>query len=299
MSVFALTLVLISALLHATWNLFAKRAKGGTAFVWLFSALACLIYLPMLVYFLWASKLQINAAAALLLAGTCLLHLAYYLLLDRGYRAGDMSLVYPLARGTGPLLALIGAVLLLGERPHVIAVVGAALVAAGIFVLTGSPLAAWKSDARGALIFGLLTGLTIAAYTLWDKQVVSSLSSALSGEAQVISLITPAIVLIWFSGFTQTLILAPYALSHRDEVRAAWKNSRREASGIALLDSLSYILFLVALVLAPVSYAAPARQMSILLGTVMGTRLLSEGDATRRLAGAGVMLVGLLTLALS
>src|SRR5262245_8249731 len=133
MSLFALTLVLISAFLHATWNLFAKRAKGGTAFVWLFSALASLFYLPLLVYFLRESQLQISGSVALLLAGTGLLHLAYYLLLDRGYRAGDMSLVYPLARGTGPLLALVGAVLLLGERPHVVAVVGAALVAVGIF----------------------------------------------------------------------------------------------------------------------------------------------------------------------
>jgi len=299
MSLFALMLVLVSALLHATWNLFAKRAKGGTAFVWLFSALATLLYFPLTLYFFRVSGLQVGVSVALLIAGTCLLHLAYYLLLDRGYRAGDMSLVYPVARGTGPALAFVGAVLLLGERPHLLAAFGAGLVVVGIFVLTGSPLVAWRSDSRKALIYGLLTGLMIAAYTLWDKKALDSLSQSLSGQERAFALITPALALIWFSTLTQTVTLMPYALRHRDEVRAAWKNYRREASGVAVMDSLSYLLFLVALILSNVSYAAPTRQISILLGTIMGARLLAEGNAARRLAGAGVMVVGLVTLALS
>ena len=112
----AFGLVLTSAALHAVWNFLAKRASGDTTFVWLFSALATVIYLPLAIIILFIQQPRIGLPEATALGVTCLLHIDYYMLLNRGYRAGDLSLVYPIARGAGPMLSVLGAVLLLGER---------------------------------------------------------------------------------------------------------------------------------------------------------------------------------------
>jgi len=285
MSNLAFGLVMASAFTHAIWNWLAKRAGGGTAFMWLFSTLSSLIYFPLVVILLLRDHPIIGSDQIIFLIGTCVLHLAYYTLLTRGYQVGDLSLVYPLSRGTGPMISTIGAIFLLGERPTIVAVIGAVMVTVGVFILTGNPFALAKRQNLPAVIYGLLTGLTIAAYTLWDKQAVSAV-------------MIPPLILTWVSGLSRVLMLMPFAYRHRDEVYTAWKNHRREAFGIGILDALSYILFLIALVFSPVSYMGPARQVSILFGALLGTQLLAEGDARRRLIAVAVMMVGLISLAL-
>ncbi len=285
MSNLAFGLVMASAFTHAIWNWLAKRAGGGTAFVWLFSTLSTLFYLPLAIFILVRDQPIIGTDQVIFLVGTCVLHLAYYTLLSRGYRVGDLSLVYPLSRGTGPMLSTIGAIFLLGERPTVVAVIGAILVTIGVFVLTGNPFTIAKRQNLPAVIYGLLTGLTIAAYTLWDKQAVSTI-------------LIPPLILTWVSGASRAIMLMPFAYQHWDEVRAGWQKHRREAIGIGILDALSYMLFLIALVFSPVSYMGPARQVSILFGALLGTQLLAEGDSRRRLIAVGVMMLGLVSLAL-
>jgi uncharacterized membrane protein len=285
MTPLALGLVLSSAVTHAIWNLLAKRAGGGTAFVWLFGALSTMIYLPLTIALVVMNQPLIGAEQIIFLGGTALLHLAYYTLLDRGYRAGDLSLVYPLSRGTGPVLATIGAIWLLGERPSVVALGGTALVTLGVFVLMGNPFVIRRNGDYAAVVYGLLTGLTIAAYTIWDKQAVGLL-------------LIPPLILTWVSTASRTVMLAPYAFRHWGDVRTAWRLHRYEALGVGILDALSYILFLVALAFSPVSYLGPARQMSILLGALLGTQVLAEGDTRRRLIAVCVMTVGLVLLAL-
>lgn len=285
MSVLALILVLGSALLHATWNWLAKRATGGLLFVWVFSALSTLIYLPVIVLTILALRPHIGTVEIALLLGSSTLHIGYFFLLNRGYQVGDLSLVYPLSRGTGPVLAALGAVALFGERPSSLAFVGIALVTSGVFILTGDVRALRRNGALRAVVYGLLTGLVIAMYTLWDKLIVSGL-------------LLPPLLLIWVSSLTRTITLAPYALRHRSTIISLWRRYRKEALGIAVLDTLSYILFLVALTFSPVSYLSPARQISILLGAFLGVKMLAESDARRRFIAAGVMLLGLVALAL-
>ena len=106
------------------------------------------------------------------------------------------------------------------------------------------------------------------------------------------------LLLIWGSGVIRALLLTPGALARWAEVRQTWRHARREAFGVALLSPLAYILVLVALTFTPVSYVAPAREISILIGTVMGARLLAEGEPRRRLAAAAGMVLGVLLLAL-
>jgi drug/metabolite transporter (DMT)-like permease len=283
-----LALVLTAAVLHAAWNLLAKRAQAAdtVAFVWLTTAASAAIYLPLAAVWLTFVPLHqpLGAIDLAFIAGTAVIHAAYFLLLQRGYRVGDLSLVYPLARGTGPLLASIAAVLFLGERPGVLGGIGIVAVVAGIFVAAGTPL--HVARARVSLGYGLATGATIAAYTLWDKHAVSALA------------IAPVLYEIGHF-LVQTVLTAP--LVARGERRAAlgpvWRTYRAEILGVALLSPLGYILVLFALVVAPVSLVAPAREVSIVFGALLGARLFNEGDARRRIAGSLLILAGITALA--
>ena len=285
MTGWALTLILAAAFIHAGWNFLAKCASGHATFTWLFAVLSALFYAPVAgaVIFLWGAP--IGWVEIGFMAGSAALHTAYFVLLNQGYRTGDLSLVYPLARGTGPLLSTVAAIVFLGERPTVVALLGALLVIAGVAVLTSNPKQLRRAGARVAVQYALVTGAFIAAYTLWDKQAVSRFA------------LSP-ILLDWGANAGRALLLTPFALRHWNETRLEWQTHRREAAGVALLAPLSYILVLTALAFTPVSYVAPAREISILIGTAMGARLLSEGDAGRRLLGAGAMVVGVIGLAL-
>jgi uncharacterized membrane protein len=286
MSVFALMLVLAAATFHASWNLLAKRVgDGGAVFVWLFGFLAMLIYAPLAVVVVFLEGPHFGAEALVFMFGSGVLHLGYFVLLQRGYAVGDLSLVYPLARGTGPLLATAAAILVLGERPGVVALLGIGLITIGVFLLTTEPGSARKTGWGRAVIYGLLTGAFIAAYTIWDKHAVSAL------------LIAP-LLQSWVTTLVTTGLLTPLAVLRRGKVLAMWRAHKAEALGVAVLSPLSYILVLTALVFTPVSYVAPAREISILIGAAMGARLLAEGDARRRLAAAGVMVLGIVALAL-
>src|SRR5690242_12876746 len=137
MTTIALLLVLSAALVHATWNFLLKRSGGGTVFVWWFAAISALLYAPLAILIIWHTDVKFGAMHYALMAASAALHVAYFMLLDRGYRSGDLSLVYPIARGSGPLITVLCAVLLLQERPSMLAVTGALLIGAGAVMLTG------------------------------------------------------------------------------------------------------------------------------------------------------------------
>lgn len=285
MTLLSVVLILVSAFFHALWNLLAKRAHGGAAFTWLFSALTIPLWAPIVIVYVLLWKPQLAWPGVLFILGSAALHVSYFLTLQRGYRAGDLSVVYPLARGTGPLLTLIGAVLLLGERPTPLAVIGALLIIAGVFFIAGGEQMLRSRQIGAGVGYGLLTGLLIAGYTLWDKTAVSTL------------LVAP-LLLEYGSSIGRTLILTPTAWRRRREVSYEWRTHRWEAIGIAILSSLAYILVLTALITAPVSYVAPLREVSILFGAVLGAWLLKEGHTRRRSLAAGMMVIGIVLLTL-
>jgi len=280
----ALTLILAAAVTHATWNFLNKHAGGHATFTWLVAVLSALLYAPAAITIIEVWRRQIDFITVGIVAGSAALHTAYFLLLNQGYRVGDLSLVYPLARGTGPLLSSVAAISFLGERPSVIALVGALLIVGGAVILTTNLDRLRQSGAQEALLYALITGLFIAAYTLWDKQAVSHFG------------VVP-LVLDWGANVGRALFLTPIALKYSDQAVAEWLEHKYEAIGCAVLIPLAYILVLTAMQFTPVSYVAPAREISILIGTVMGTRLLGEGDVRRRLAGACAMVLGVVALA--
>jgi drug/metabolite transporter (DMT)-like permease len=215
-----------------------------------------------------------------------LIHIAYFALLAEGYRTGDLSLVYPLARGTGPALAVAGGIVLFGDRPSPLAIAGSALVIGGVIVMSWSPSRTASVEARRSIIFALATGATIATYTLWDSAGVS--------------FVTP-VIYSWGTDAARVAGLAPLTLgtaAGRATLVEALREERRAVLAVGILGTGAYILVLIALTIAPVSYVAPAREISILFGAVLGWRLLGESDPKRRLAGASAIVAGVFALAL-
>jgi drug/metabolite transporter (DMT)-like permease len=284
MSSLALCLVLLAALTHASWNISAKFAAESRHFVWLFSAGSVLVYGPVVIAVLLVEQPQFTARHWLALSATSVLHLLYSLSLQTGYRHSDLSVVYPIARGTGPLLSFIGAALLLGETPTAQSVVGLVLIVGGILLVAG--LVGHHERAPGVGVFyGLLTGLLIAAYTLND------------GYAVKVLLISPFV--IDFTGnLFRLLVLAPRAWADRAQVALEARVYRKPVIIVSVLGPLGYILVLFAMRMAPVSHVAPARELSTLVGAWFGSRMLRESSGPWRIAGAALIVAGVVGLAL-
>jgi drug/metabolite transporter (DMT)-like permease len=286
MSALALALVLTSALLHATWNLAAKRAGGATrgpAFVFAFSSTTAVAYAPFALYAGGARVGDVDPIGWAFVLGSAALHVGYFVALQRGYRVGDLSIVYPIARGVGPALATVGAVALLGERPSLLALAGTLLVVgAAVALATGRPPPGGRIGP--GVRWGLATAAFIAAYTLWDAVAVARVG-------------VPPLLFLWWSELARAALLAPAALRRPEAVRHVLRHHRGAVATVALLSPLAYLLVLTAFTLAPVSLVAPAREVSVLLGALLGTTLLGEGARRRRLTAAAAMVLGVVLLA--
>ena len=278
----ALGLILCAAFIHASWNFLLKKSGGGAGLITAASLLSLAVYLPLTLAVTWVQGYAFQPMHLAVMAGSGIVHTAYFLLLDRAYRSGgDLSIVYPLARATGPLLTIGVAVLVLGERPGPAAIAGAVLIGVSALVLTGNPFAWHKTEARHAVGFALLTGCSIAIYTIWDK-------------AGVALWLIPPLLYDWGTNFFRCLVLVPLTRRRTPgTIAAAWRERRRVVVAIALLSPLSYILVLSAMVFTPVSLVAPAREVSILFAALLGAHLLREGDATRRAVAAAGMVLGI------
>ncbi len=285
MPVLALIAVLLAAVTHSTWNLFAKKAAGSRHFVWLYSVGSIALYCPIIAWILVTQRPHFGAIECLALSATAVLHIGYSLVLQAGYRTSDLSLVYPIARGTGPLLSFVGATVLLGERPTVLAGLGLVLIVAGILLVAGLTREPHRAPKAG-IFFGLLTGVFIAGYTVNDGWAVKSLA------------LSPFI--IDFTGnLLRVIVLTPLALRDLPEVKREAREYAQPAAVVAVLGPIGYILVLFAMRLAPISHIAPARELSTLIGTYFGSRLLREKAVPARLVGAACIVVGVVSLAFS
>ncbi|MBZ0124214.1 MAG: DMT family transporter, partial [Roseovarius sp.] len=249
MSLAGLALVLAAAFCHATWNVFVKRINGGAELIWLFSLLTVLIYLPLAVWIVLVQRPQFGPWSYVFLAGSTALHLGYFLLLQAGYRRGDLSLVYPVARATGPLLSTSFAVMFLGESLTLQMAAGALVIVLGVLMLTGG----LRSGARQlgvSLAFGMGVGVLIGSYTVWDAYAVAVLA-------------VPPLLLDYASNLGRLVILAPAAYRARAAMGRHWRDHRGGVLAIAVLSPLAYILVLYALTFTPVAYVAPLRESSV------------------------------------
>jgi drug/metabolite transporter (DMT)-like permease len=284
-----LALVLGSALIHASWNLWAKQIGDGgrrSSLLWLLTTLSALFYAPFALALLVWGGARPDASWWPWILGSGVIHVGYFYMLLAGYRRADLSLVYPVARGTGPLLAALGALAWFGERLTLPAIAGIALVVAGVAFLSLRPGMLQDKRSGQGLRYGLATGAFIAVYTLWDAWAVKRVGIA-------------PLVFYWSGEVARVLLLSPLALADRPGVLRVWREHRWRVLGIALLSPLSYILILIAFQHGNVSHIAPARELSILIGAYLGARVLGEGERWRRMAAAAAFAAGVILLALA
>ncbi|SHE74774.1 DMT family transporter [Pedobacter caeni] len=283
MSTSALMLVIAAAILHAVWNLITKQVNGKLAFFWLISLFSAIIYLPVLIYQLIHTPIQYTGSLFLFSGISAVLHLFYFIALQLGYRKADLSVVYPIARGAGPIFTIIGAILIFQERPGIMAITGAILIVCGVILMTGLKL---KKDSRmlAGINYGLLTGFLISSYTLWDRFAVV--------EHQV------SAIFITFSSIALPLIiLLPLPIRKADEVLLELKTHWKQGLAVAIFQPLSYLLILIAMKRMPLSYVAPLRELSIVFAVFFGANLLKEKDSKRRIIAALIILIGISLLA--
>jgi drug/metabolite transporter (DMT)-like permease len=284
MSSTALALVLTAALLHATWNLAAKGVDGDrVAFIWLYVVTTVVCWGPVAVVWMVVRGEHPGWRWVVGAAVTAVLHIGYQLVLQRGYAEGDLNLVYPLARGSGPLLTFVVAVAVLGQRPGAVAAAGVLAIIAGVLLIA---LGRGHHRVRAGVAWGLLTGATIASYTLWDNFSVNHLDV----PPLPYFVLGTVLQLPWL-----TLLLA--GRREPQPVREVWRTTRGPVLTVGVLSPMAYILVLRALQLAPVALVAPARETSIVVGAVFGWLVLREPRPARRLAGAVVVLAGIALIA--
>lgn len=286
MHVVSLTLLVGAAVLHAVWNFAAKRVgPAGAVFVWCYYTVSAVLCLPVAIADLVVTHPRLQWWWVGAAAGTAVLHVAYGLVLQRGYTVGDMSVVYPLARGTGPLLSVVAAALLFGERPGLVGILGVVAVVLGVCVISVNPGAGSDKPRVASVVYGVLTGATIAGYTLWDARAVSAWA-------------VPPILYFTAGCVLQSALLTPYALARKHQVVRLWRDHRREVLTVAVLSPLAYLFVLFAMRTTPVSVVAPVRELSIVIGSVIAWRVLGESNPVRRLIGAAVVLSGIVGIAM-
>ena len=288
----ALALVLLAGLIHALWNIAAKRAGGDARFTFFASALVVPVWGPLVLWWAWQELPRWGALEWAVVATSGLVHWLYFWCLLTGYRKSDLTVVYPVARGSGPLITAAVAVTLLGEHLSTLGLAAIAGVVAGVFLIAGGPRLlraahdpAQRARVRAGLWWGAATGALIATYTVLDAWAVKTL------------LISP-LLYEYFS----YLMRLPYGvlpvLRDWPEAKRLWRAQWPYALIVAVGGFAAYVMVLYAMRMAPVSHVAPAREVSMLFAALIGGRLLGEGDRALRMAGALLIGMGVIGLGL-
>ena len=290
MTALSLLLILIAAFSHATWNLLLKRSDEKELFVWWFSVAAAVLLAPLGIVLFLLNPVIVPGHWFIL--GAIVLQCLYLVFLGRAYARGDLTLVYPIARGTGPMLVPILAVLTLGESISWPAIVGIVLVVAGIYTMSWwgrfREIVARPSNflRNGGVIYALLTGCTITVYSLLDKRGVEYVHPFLY---------------MYFLVVGVSVGLAPYIFRNYslERIKGAWTGNLWAIPAAGLLSFLAYASILTAFSLSRVSYIVPAREISIVVGVLAGVLILKETFGRGRLVGSCLIVIGLVVISLS
>jgi uncharacterized membrane protein len=283
----AIGLVLISAVMHATWNVLAKRSADPLAFLFAIGAGGLALYAAPVVWVVARDGFPERAVPFMLVSGT--LELAYTVFLAAAYRNGALSLTYPIARGTGVVLVPLLAIPLLDERPTAVAALGIATILAGFVAINvlgaRNRVVEEVTHGRKGILFALLTGLTIAGYSLVDKAGVQR---------------AHPLVYVYVVIGIPILLLLPYILARRRAaVAAAWRLGRRAVFAGSVLHVGTYLIVLAAMKISgsKIGYIVPLRETSIVFATLLGVVVLRERIGSTRIAGCLLIGVGVLAIA--
>ena len=267
-----------------------KKSDNKELFVWWFSVSTAILLAPLGIALFLLNP--ISPPGYWLALGSGVMQICYLVLLGRAYTRGDLSLVYPIARGTGPMLVPVMAVLTLGETIAWPAVAGIVLVVAGIYTVSwwghfrqiiSNPMGFCRDS---GVAYALLTGCVITVYSLIDKR----------GVQYVQPFLYMYILVVFTSIGLMPYIFRNYGLTR---IKTAWKGSLWAIPLAGLLSYLAYATILTAFSLSRVSYIAPAREVSIVVGVLAGVLLLKEPFGRGRLVGSVMIVLGLACIALS
>jgi drug/metabolite transporter (DMT)-like permease len=288
----ALFLVLTGALIHALWNIAAKKAGGDARFTFFSAIIMFVVWSPLCIWLGWHVVPTWGWIEWTAMAVSGFVHWIYFICLLTGYRKSDLTVVYPVARGSGPLLSSGVAVVVFGEQLSAYGVLGIAGVVIGVFLVAGGPAllrAAHDPEKRErihtGIFWGALTGTLIACYTILDAWAVKVLA------------ISPILFDYWCN-----VLRMPYSsvavLRDVPEAKRLWKLQWKYAAIVGIFSPIGYVLVLYAAKIAPVSHVAPAREVSMLFAALIGGQLLGESDRGLRILGACCIAAGVMALAL-
>ena len=278
---FVFLAVLFAALCHAGWNALIKTGLDPLRATTVIALGAVAVALPLLLI----SGLP-DAAAWPWLVASMAVHVFYFAGLIEAYRAGDLSQVYPIARGAAPLMTATAATLFVGEHLSALGWAGIAVLAAGVLLLSARGGSGFGNLDRRAVGFALFTAVTICAYS-----VVDGIGVRLSGNAA-------GYTLALFVGNGVMLVL--YALAREGlGVLQPMPHLWRRALAGGAMQVMSYGIALWAMTLAPIAIVATLRETSVLFGAVIAVVMLKERLRAVRVVAAGLIVCGLVAIRLS
>lgn len=255
-------LVLGSAFCHAGWNFAARKVSGNFIVLWISLWIGCLFLLPMALGILFklglAKSVQISGIPYMITTGC--IHAVYFTLLGISYQHGEISLVYPIARGSGVGLTAIFASLIFAEKISLLGAFSLALISLSILSMGFS--SSNSSSKTKPLIASLCLGITISAYSLVDKVGV---------------VYVHPVIYIWFLFFITAIVLTPFILLHyHDTIITTAKTQFKFSLIIGIGSIITYLMVLVAFTVGPVSYIVAVREFAVVIGAVAGLVFLKE-----------------------
>lgn len=295
MNLVAITLILASSLLHASWNFLAKSSRDTIGYFW------WSVFFGSIGYGLWLSLnggIYLAPASYVPFAISALAEVVYFLTLIEGYSHGDLSVVYPISRGAAPLFLLLFNAVLFGERLPPLGYLGIVLLICGVYIASLVPKSREGEWTVAGLLgplhdhaarMALVSAFFIAVYSLSDKFAVNGAGST-----------PPLIYNFWvYAGNAVTWGIFVWnrrrARSNLAELRANWI---RILMG-SVMTVGAYVAVLVAFTLTSASYVTAGRSVSVIFGALFGTLVLKEGFGRMRVLGALLMVSGLVLIALA
>jgi len=276
-------LVMIASVSHSLWNMMMKQSEDKTVFLWSLRIWSAIIFLPFCII-LWPAGTQVTSDWIFWGMGSVVLHTIYGMVLSKAYEKSDFSLAYPIARGLGPLIVVAVGILWLNEPATMLSVIGSLLIFAGIYILySGLRLRAGLHSIRAVLQspYPILVGVSIASYTLFDKLALS---------------VIPPIPLNIIENIGQVVLLWTLQVRKVPGVAARWKKEWGRMAAAGGLAGLAYILVLIVLTEIPVSFVAPVRESSIVIGSLLGIFILKEKFSFPKMIGAIVLFAGVVLI---
>lgn len=289
MAIWQLLIVLFAAVLHASWNIASKFGAGaGYFFAFSFSLFSFVFYLPWVVYSLFTQQVSLSFEAGAVLALTAVVHLFYGLALLKGYQKANLSVVYPVSRGSGPLITSFVALGLFSESLNAWELFGIFSICIGVLLIAAKEkLSDLFSDKEAwvGIRWGLFIGTVIASYSIIDAYAVKTLA-------------LPPVLVGWVSSLGGALLLLPKVLTNMPSLRSQMRGVWPYACFVGFFSPLTYILVLFVLSKgAPVSIVAPLRESSMVFGALAGVWLFKERVSALGWAGCLLIFAGIFMVA--